>query len=203
MKTKIHLLDKEIAQSGYACVNASYEVEESEVNKFIEELKKDYPEKIIFQGDIPHYITYDENTNIIREATEEEKLKRGNRTLAENEVIVDDKIVSYDIYSQKIINGQIINKTRKDFINEGVITLETEINKARQERIKLFNALDLYDKAVLRKDITETEEEKLDRDIFRKIWLDIPESYKTLDIDIEDLYPDIPEKIKYFISDYI
>ena len=200
MKIKIHLLDKEIAQSGYACVNASYEVEESEVNKFIEELKKDYPEKIIFEGDIPHYITYDENSNIIREATEEEKYKRGDRLLSENEVMINNKIVSYDVYSQKIVNGQIINKTRKDFVNENIITLETEINKARQERIKLFNALDLYDKAVLRKDITETEEEKLDRDIFRETWLDIPGSYKTLDIDIENLYPNIPEKIRYFIN---
>ena len=200
MKIKIHLLDKEIAQSGYACVNASYEVEESEVNKFIEELKKDYPEKIIFEGDIPHYITYDENSNIIREATEEEKLKRGDRKLSTNEIVIEGKIISYNVYSQKIVNGQIINKTRKDFVNENIITLETEINKARQERIKLFNALDLYDKAVLRKDITETEEEKLNRDIFRKTWLDIPESYKTLDIDIENLYPNIPEKIRYFIN---
>ena len=200
MKTKIHLLDKEIAQSGYACVNASYEVEESEANRFMEELKKDYPEKIIFQGDIPHYITYDENTNIIRKATEEEKLKRGDRKLSTNEIVIEGKIISYDPYFQKIVNGQIVNKTRKDFINENIITLESEIDKARQERIKLFNALDLYDKAVLRKDITETEEEKLDRDIFRETWLDIPGSYKNLDIDIENLYPDIPEKIKYFIN---
>jgi len=200
MKTKIHLLDKEIAQSGYACVNASYEVEESEANRFMEELKKDYPEKIIFQGDIPHYITYDENTNIIRKATEEEKLKRGDRKLSTNEIVIEGKIISYDPYFQKIVNGQIVNKTRKDFINENIITLEREIDKARQERIKLFNALDLYDKAVLRKDITETEEEKLDRDIFRETWLDIPGSYKNLDIDIENLYPDIPEKIKYFIN---
>ncbi|WP_163468451.1 hypothetical protein [Fusobacterium sp. IOR10] len=200
MKIKIHVLDKEIAKQGYACVNASYNIEETERNSFIEKLKKENPSKIIFEGDIPNFLTYDENSNMIREATEEEKLKRGDRELATNEILIEGKIVSYDIYSQKIENEKIVNKTRQDFINEKSITIESEIEKSRNDRKIIFNAMDKYDKSVLRGDVAEKEKEKIERDDFRKKWLDIPEIYKTLDISIENLYPNIPEKIRYFIN---
>ena len=111
-------------------------------------------------------------------------LERYQRELKENEILIDGKIVDYDINSQKIVNNEIVDKTREDYINEKVITLDTE----------KLNAVDLYDKAVLRGDIVETP-----KDIFRNAWLEIPNNYTDLSIPIEQFYPLIPEKIKYFI----
>ncbi|MCF2673385.1 hypothetical protein [Fusobacterium varium] len=120
--------------------------------------------------------------------------------MAENEFLKDGKIISYDPYSQKVVDGAIVEKTREDYINEGLITLETEKEKARAERKKVFSALDLYDKAVLRGDIEESREEKLARDYFRKAWLELPNNYTDLSTPIEELYPIQPVIITYFIQ---
>lgn len=136
---------------------------------------------------IPYYITYVPELDTAREVTNEEMLERNQRELKENEILIDGKIVDYDINSQKIVNNEIVDKTREDYINEKVITLDTE----------KLNAVDLYDKAVLRGDIVETPKEE--RDIFRNAWLEIPNNYTDLSIPIEQFYPLIPEKIKYFI----
>lgn len=150
--------------------------------------------------DLPHFITYIKETNTVREATEEEKLARNQRELSTNEILdKNGKIISYDEYSQKIINGKIVNKTRKDYIDEGIITLETEREKSRFERDKQFKGLDLYDKAVLRGDIKETIEMKKQRDLFRKEWLEIPNKYTDISNKIEDLFPVTPQNILYFI----
>lgn len=133
---------------------------------------------------IPYYITYVPELDTVREVTNEEMLERYQRELKENEILIDGKIVDYDINSQKIVNNEIVDKTREDYINEKVITLDTE----------KLNAVDLYDKAVLRGDIVETP-----KDIFRNAWLEIPNNYTDLSIPIEQFYPLIPEKIKYFI----
>lgn len=55
------------------------------------------------------------------------------------------------IHTAKSYRWNIVEKTREDYIQEGLITLETEKEKARAEKRKSFNALDLYDKAVLRR----------------------------------------------------
>ena len=98
----------------------------------------------------------------------------------------------------KIVDGNIVEKTREDYIQEGLITLETEKEKARMEREKVFTALDLYDKAVLRGDIQESAEGKRARDEFRQAWLDLPNSYTDLSTPIEELYPVLPAIIAYF-----
>ena len=118
--------------------------------------------------------------------------------MAENELLIDGKITSYDPYSQKIIDGVIVEKTREDYIAEGIITLETEKEKARMEREKVFNALDLYDKAVLRGDIEESVEGKAARDSFREAWLELPNNYTDINTPIEELYPILPSIIAYF-----
>lgn len=154
---------------------------------------------ILYIGDtLPHYVTYLEDVDSIREATREERYFRGQLKLEANEVIIDGKIISYDTYSQKVVDNEIVEKTREDFIQEGLITLETEKEKARAEREKAFNALDLYDKAVLRGDIQESLEGKNSRDEFRQAWLDLPNTYTDLSIEIESLYPVLPSIIAYF-----
>lgn len=187
-------LDKESAKQGIALVLGVYNARKKNFKEYF------VGNAIEFEGDnIPHYITYIKQTNTIREATEEEKLSRNQRELANNEVLIDGKIVIYDISTQKIVNNEIIDKIREDYINEKVITIDTEKNKARVEREKQFKALDLYDKAVLRGDIQETEIDKKDRDTFRKVWLDLPNNYTDLSTTIEELYPIEIESIKYFI----
>ena len=72
--------------------------------------------------------------------------------------IVGDKIATFDtVYEYIDEHGVKQTKTREQLIKEKIITLETEKEKARREREKAFEALDLYDKAVLRGDIIESE----------------------------------------------
>jgi hypothetical protein len=187
-------LDIEKAKLGSALV---YEVRD--------EAREDY--ETYFEGkalefvgdDLPHFITYDEDTNTISESTEEEKYANGFRTLADNEVIIDDVITSYDADTQHVLDGVITDKDRAYYILEGTITLETEKAKARTQRTSDFEALDLYDKAVLRGDVEENAEMKAERDIFRSAWLSLPNSYSDISVEIETLYPDMPEAIKYFV----
>ena len=89
--------------------------------------------------DIPHFITFLEEIDSIREATEEEKLARKQIELADNEVIIDNVIHSYDKKYQKVVNNQILNKTAKELIAEGIITLEDVKNKKREELKKIRN----------------------------------------------------------------
>ena len=187
-------LDREQAKEGIAQVLGAYEEKIKDSTTYFE------GQGVEFVGDnIPYYITYVPELDTIREATDEEMLQRNQRELEENEVLIDGKIIDYDINSQKIVNNTIVDKTREDYINEKVITLDSEKLKARIEREKDLNAVDLYDKAVLRGDIVETPKDKKERDIFRNAWLEIPNNYIDLSIPIEQLYPMPTEKIKYFM----
>lgn len=71
----------------------------------------EYFQKEVYQHygkDIPYYISIDEG-NIIREATEYEKYQRGQRKLAENEVIFKENII--------ILNpGQYIDEEKQELI---------------------------------------------------------------------------------------
>ena len=68
---------------------------------------------IEFVGEnLPFYITYDEKTNSIREATELEKLSRGQLVLEENQVIINNQIITYDLNFQKVVDGKVVNKTK-------------------------------------------------------------------------------------------
>lgn len=193
MSKKYIYISREQAKKGVSCVFA---VKEDPIKNMAEYFEG---KACLFIGeDLPHFITYLPELDTIREATEEEKLERNQRSLAENELLIDGKIESYDTYSQKIIDGVIVEKTREDYIQEGIITLETEKAKARAEREKIFNALDLYDKAVLRGDIQESPEGKEARDTFRQAWLELPNNYTDLSTPIEELYPVLPAIIAYF-----
>ncbi|XGU46890.1 DUF4376 domain-containing protein [Fusobacterium necrophorum subsp. funduliforme] len=119
-------LDREEAKKGITLVKAVLE-------KRNEEYKKKYVEFI--GDDIPHFITFLEETDSIREATEEEKLARKQIELADNEVIIDNVIYSYDKKYQKVVNNQIVNKTAKELIAEGLITLE-DVKKQKREELK-------------------------------------------------------------------
>lgn len=193
MSKKYIYISREQAKKGVSCV---FMVSDTPVQNMAEYFEG---KACLYVGeDLPHFITYLPELDTIREATEEEKLERNQRKLAENELLKDGKIISYEPYSQKVIDGNIVEKTREDYIQEGLITLETEKEKARMEREKVFNALDLYDKAVLRGDIQESAEGKRARDEFRQDWLDLPNSYTDLSTPIEELYPILPSIIAYF-----
>lgn len=147
--------------------------------------------------DIPFYITIEKNK--IREATEFEKYQRKQRVLEENEYISDNQILTYDTTFEYIDHQGIKQtKTRKQLVDEKIITLESEKEKARAEREKGLQALDLYDKAVLRGDVVETTEGKISRDNYRTAWLELPNNYVDVMIPIETLYPVAPAAIKYF-----
>ncbi|WP_278573009.1 hypothetical protein [Fusobacterium ulcerans] len=193
MSKKYIYISREQAKRGVSCVFAVMDEPIKNMTEYFE------GKACLYVGeDLPHFITYLPETDTIREATEEEKLERNQRKLAENEFLKDGKIVSYNPYSQKVVDNEILEKTREDYIQEGIITLETEKEKARAEREKIFNALDLYDKAVLRGDIQESPEGKATRDEFRKAWLELPNNYADLSTSIEELYPVLPAIIAYF-----
>lgn len=193
MSKKYIYISREQAKRGVSCVFAVMDEPIKNMAEYFE------GKACLYIGeDLPHFITYLPELDTIREATEEEKLERNQRKLSENELLIDGKIVSYNTYSQKIVNGNIVEKTREDYIQEGIITLETEKEKARTEREKVFTALDLYDKAVLRGDIQENAEGKAARDEFRKAWLELPNNYVDINTPIEELYPVLPAIIAYF-----
>lgn len=98
---------------------------------------------------------------------------------------------------KKLMTGEHWNGL--EIVSDGQIILDSEKEKARQQRNKEFEALDLYDKAVLREDMEENAEMKAERDIFRSAWLSLPNSYSDISVEIETLYPDMPEAIKYFV----
>lgn len=194
MSKKYIYISREQAKQGLSCV---FKVADEPVQNMAEYFEG---KACLYVGeDLSHFITYIPELDTVREATEEEKLARKQRKLAENEFLKDGKIVSYDPYSQKVVGDEIVEKTREDYIQERIITLETEKEKARAERKKVFSALDLYDKAVLRGDIEESREEKLARDYFRKAWLELPNNYVDINTPIEELYPIQPVIITYFI----
>lgn len=193
MSKKYIYISREQAKRGVSCVFAVFDTPVKNMAEYFE------GKACLYVGeDLPHFITYIAEQDTIREATEEEKLERNQRKLSENELLIDGKITSYDPYSQKIIDGNIVEKTREDYIQEGIITLETEKEKARAEREKIFTALDLYDKAVLRGDIEESAEGKATRDTFRESWLELPNNYVDINTPIEELYPTLPAIIAYF-----
>lgn len=193
MSKKYIYISREQAKKGVSCV---FKVADEPVRNMAEYFEG---KACLYVGeDLPHFITYLPEADTIREATEEEKLARNQRSLSDNELLIDGKIVNYDTYSQKVVDNEIVEKTREDYIEEGLITLETEKAKARAEREKVFTALDLYDKAVLRGDIEESTEGKKARDEFREVWLELPNTYTDLSIEIESLYPTLPAIIAYF-----
>ena len=123
-------LDREEAKKGYALVLGVSETK-------IEDYKNHYEGRAIeyIGDDIPHYITYVEASDTIREATETEKLERNQITLEDNQVIIDNQIYTYDKKYQKVVNNKIIDKTLKELLEENLITLD-EIKEQKREKLK-------------------------------------------------------------------
>ena len=125
-----YYIDKEEAKKGNSLILAV-------TNEQYDDYKKRFNDKAIeFQGEnLPFYITYDEITNTIREATELEKIDRGQLKLNENQVVINNKIVTYNKDYQKIISGKIVNKTLKELFETNILTIE-EIKTKKIEEIK-------------------------------------------------------------------
>ena len=123
-------LDREEAKKGFALVLGTSETK-------IEDYKNHYEGKAIeyIGDDIPHYITYVEASDTIREATESEKLERNQITLEDNQVIIDNQIYTYDKKYQKVVDNKIIDKTLKELLEENLITLD-EIKEQKREKLK-------------------------------------------------------------------
>ena len=171
--------------------------------EIVQLIKLAYPNSLLWIGelteDLPNDLIYDEGTGFVRAMTDKELIDLTPKELAENEYLVGDKIATFDtVYEYIDEQGVKQTKTREQLIKEKIITLETEKEKARREREKAFEALDLYDKAVLRGDIIESEEGKKARGEFRRVWLELPNSYTDVTIPIETLYPEMPKIIEYF-----
>lgn len=141
-----YYIDKEEAKKGNSLILAV-------TNEQYDDYKKRFNDKAIeFQGEnLPFYITYDEITNTVREATELEKINRSQLTLYENQVIINNKIVTYNKDYQKIISGKIVNKTLKELLETNILTIEEiktnkieEIKKMRDEFISSDLELDGY-----------------------------------------------------------
>lgn len=95
-----------------------------------------------YQGDnLPFYITYDSKTDTVRESTELEKVKRGQLTLEDNQIIIDNRIITYDKKYQKVVDNKIVSKSLKELIDENIITLED----AKHQKRRVFRQI-LLDK---------------------------------------------------------
>lgn len=210
---RIVVVDKLTVLNSYKpCVNRVINLtDERDLSEFyadtfeeiVQLIKLAYPNSLLWVGelteDLPNDLIYDETTGFVRAMTDKELIDLTPKELAENEYLVGDKIATFDtIYEYIDEHGIKQTKTREQLIKEKIITLETEKEKARREREKAFEALDLYDKAVLRGDIIESEEGKKARDEFRTAWLELPNNYTDITVPIEELYPETPKIIKYF-----
>lgn len=129
-------LSKEKAKKGISLTIAT---SDAKINNFIELYGDDVIE--YEATSIPQFVTYDENNNTIREATELEKVERGQLILDENQVLIDNHILTYDKDYQKIMDGKIVNKSLKELIDENVITLED----AKHQKRRVFRQI-LLDK---------------------------------------------------------
>ncbi|EFE85904.1 hypothetical protein [Fusobacterium periodonticum] len=125
-----YYIDKEEAKKGNSLVLAV-------TNEQYNDYKQRFNDKAIeFQGEnLPFYITYNEITNTIREATELEKIDRGQLKLDENQVIINNKIITYNKDFQKIISEKIVNKELKELLETNILTIE-EIKTKKIEEIK-------------------------------------------------------------------
>lgn len=120
-------VDKEEAKKGISLVLA---VSENKIEDYKNILGNNAVEFI--GEDLPYYITYDETKDIIRESTEEEKLARQQIELKDNQVIIDNQIITYDKKYQKIVEDKVVNKSLKELIDESIITFEEAKHQKRR-----------------------------------------------------------------------
>lgn len=103
----------------------------------IKDYKKVLGENAVeYSGDsLPFFITYDSKTDSVRESTELEKVKRGQLTLENNQVIINNQIITYDKKYQKVVDNKIIDKTLKELFEENLVTID-EIKEQKREELK-------------------------------------------------------------------
>lgn len=99
MNEKYIYLSKEEAKKGIALV---YEVTDKALSE--NEIKNKYENRccLYIGEDLPHYITYVEDGNTVREATEEEKLERGDRGLYAGEIYVNGRIERIEVPKEMV-----------------------------------------------------------------------------------------------------
>lgn len=120
-------LDKEKAKMGLSLVIGVFNT------------KQDNFDGVIFEGDnLPHYITYDEETDSIREATKEEKYQRGQYKLNGNEYYKNGVIKTYPDTPKNLINPQF--DTDKELWAESA-TLEEQEESLRNRIISRTDEL--------------------------------------------------------------
>ena len=139
-------LDREEAKKGFALVLGVSETKTEDYKNHYEGRAIEY-----IGDDIPHYITYVEASDTIREATELEKVERGQLVLEENQVIINNQIITYDLNFQKVVDEKVVNKTLKELVETNILTIEEvktkkmeELKRKRDEFINSYLELDGY-----------------------------------------------------------
>ncbi|MGL5023740.1 MAG: hypothetical protein ACRC5S_10580 [Cetobacterium sp.] len=107
-----------------------------------------------------------------------------------------------EVYEKELyyFNDSIVENNRRNrniFIENKIITLESEKEKARNFRKNLFETLDILEVKAINKRIELTESEIEELNIWYSKWLNIPNEYVDINIPIETLYPVTPQKIEY------
>lgn len=149
-------LNKEEAKKGNSIIICA---SESKVENYNEAFEN---KAIEFIGEnLPFYITYEESTNSIREATELEKVERGQLILEKNQTIVNNRIVTYDKNYEKIENQKVIKKTTKELFEDGIITLY-EVRNNKREELKKIRIDKLYENIKIGDNEFQVRQEDLD-----------------------------------------
>jgi len=192
MIEKYFYISKEKAKRGealiFACEDKKIENFEGFFNERALEVKT---------TNIPFFITYEENTGEIREATLNEQVERGHLKLEDNQIIIDNKVVNVSEL-EEIKEGKIVNKSREQLINDNLISLESEKAKARRKRKEEFKALDILNiqRSINWEILTQEEEEEIKQ--WYQIWLELPNEYEDLTRGIEEGYPQTPLRVQKF-----
>jgi len=111
---------------------------------------------------------------------------------SDDQILYEGEIPNYNYL---VMEGGVLIKDTEYLEIDKINHLEV----ARTERKIQLAALDLYDKAVIIGDISQSESDKAARNAFRAAWLSITNDYTDASLDIKSLYPDIPAAIAYFL----
>lgn len=139
MRKKYIYLNKEYAKKGISNI---FEISVTPV----EDYKKKYSENVIeYCGDfLPHYITYDEKLDLVREATERDRVESGSIKLGENQVLIGNQIINIDPQTQFIFEGRVINAPIDNYIykreeNKWIIDAESTEKKKYMLQVTIAN----------------------------------------------------------------
>jgi len=124
----------------------------------------------------------------------------GNRELGDGEYIeggelhtVESPDGSYIWEDKTWIEERVYN------ISTGIITLDTERDSAREYRAIQYRGLDILDAKIGSGRVILEDEEKDEIDSWYKTWLTFPDNYINIDIPVEDMYPETPKRVQYYI----